>query len=751
MPCLSSSAKGIWAGVLAGVFFWLFSPCVQAGPFIQDPKKVPWHIFAKEVSYDRDRELYIAKDDVIITGGKTRLEADYVEFSNKTKDAFAQGNVVLISGQDSISCNAMQINLVTEQGLIDKGTIFIQKNHLYLNGENIKKTGEFSYSAEKGAITSCDGKSPDWKISGRNIRVTIEGYGYASHATLWAKKVPALYAPFLAFPAKTKRQTGLLVPNFSYSDRLGFEYEQPLFIALSRSTDATLYLDYLSDRGIKTAGEFRYVLDENSKGTMILDYLNDDKIDDGTSETEEYAFSSTSKRTNRDRYWFRMKSDQDLPAGFKAKLDLDIVSDADYLLEFKDGYTGYHTIHDYFDEEFGRDLDEYDDTTRENSLTISKSWDQYSLTFKTLWYDNVVARQNDTDDYTLQTLPSVEFDISKHALGDSRFYYSLDSEFRSFYRQDTISENRKRVNGQRLDIYPKLYYPLTIWKSFFFEPYVGARETIYYTDNYTDKSDDDDSIRSREYYELGAQLSTKISRVFNLNNGFAEKIRHEIAPSLEYQYIPYKKQDKLPYFDSLDSIDEENVITWTIANTFTSRKTVPGKNGQAGHSYKELAWIEFYQDYDINIEQDHEKGNGRPWSDIHMESEINPIPYLSLDTDIDWSPYTGHFTKIYSGATLKDNRGDTFTSRYRLKKTDDATVTLRTWYTRFYARLTRSIGAYLSFEQDLKERNTIETIAGFELDKSCWGLNLEYQESDGGSQKVLFLIILKGIGEFGQK
>ncbi len=35
---------------------------------------------AESVLYDRNTDLYIAKTKVIITGGNTRLEADYVEF-----------------------------------------------------------------------------------------------------------------------------------------------------------------------------------------------------------------------------------------------------------------------------------------------------------------------------------------------------------------------------------------------------------------------------------------------------------------------------------------------------------------------------------------------------------------------------------------------------------------------------------------------------------------------------------------------
>ncbi|MFN2357659.1 MAG: LPS-assembly protein LptD, partial [Desulfotignum sp.] len=284
----------------------------QAVDLPEDPETISWNLSATIVTYDDARDLFIAEENVVITGGRTRLEADYVEFSNTTKDAVAQGNVRLISGGDVISCNAMQINLATQIGFIHKGTIFIQKNHFYIQGENIRKTGKVTYTAHKGSITSCDGDTPDWKITGKNVRVTIEGYGLATHVTLWAKNIPALYSPFLTFPVKTKRQTGFLIPRVSSSDRLGFVYEQPFFWSLSPSNDATLYAGYLSDRGPKIAGEYRYLSDARSKGLFLLDFLSDDKIDDGTDATENFRFDTTPLRTNTDRYWLRMKTDQAL-------------------------------------------------------------------------------------------------------------------------------------------------------------------------------------------------------------------------------------------------------------------------------------------------------------------------------------------------------------------------------------------------------------------------------------------------------
>ena len=705
----------------------------------QNPEQIAWHISAQAVTFDNKRNLYIAEDNVVITGGKTRLEADYIEFSNKTKDAFARGNVLLISGEDSITCNAMNINLTTETGTVKKGTIFIQKNNFYINGENIKKLGKFTYSADKGYITSCSGESPDWKISARDIKVTVEGYGTARDTILWAKNIPTVYSPFLVFPVQTKRQTGLLTPRVTFSDRKGFEYEQPLFIAISRSADATIYADYMSDRGTKIGTEFRYVLDNKTKGSIFFDFLEDDKIDDGTDTTKNYSFSTTPQRTNSDRFWFRMKHDQDLAHGFTAKLDIDVVSDEDYLQEFKDGFTGYDETKEYFEKEFGRSLDEYNDNIRKNQLNINKSWSYYSFNFDAVWYDNINARRQDIDDTTLQTLPSLQFDAFKQQIGPSKFFYSLDSEYTSFYRKDTSTT---LVNGQRADIYPRFYLPVKLGKFFNFEPSVGARQTIWHTNEFTDINGNSDSLRTREMYDIGAVLSTKLNKIFNLDNDFADKIKHEVIPALGYAFTPYISQHDLPYFDSLDRIEEQNLITWSLANNFISRKSKTNPKGEETVTYRNLAYINLYQSYDIKKYRDKES---RPFSDINLDTELAPNDFIALDMDLTWSPYDNYFNTFNIGNTIKTNRGDNLRTEYRYAKN-----TAESLYSRVDVSLTDELTAYYSIEKNLKEKKTVETQTGLAINKSCWTLNLYFSQSSD-EQSIAFLVNLHGIGEFGTK
>ena len=54
-----------------------------------------------------------------------------------------------------------------------QGRVFLQENHFYISGDEIKKLGPDTYQARRAQITTCDGPRPSWKITCRDIKVTV--------------------------------------------------------------------------------------------------------------------------------------------------------------------------------------------------------------------------------------------------------------------------------------------------------------------------------------------------------------------------------------------------------------------------------------------------------------------------------------------------------------------------------------------------------------------------------------------------
>ena len=141
-------------------------------------------------------------------------------------------------------------------------------------------------------------------------------------------------------------------------------------------------------------------------------------------------------RPNTDRYWLRGGHYQPLPLDFFSRLELDVVSDQDYLTEFKEGYAGYDDTDAAFRADYGYQLDIYTDPVRRNRLDFRRFWSQTNLDIDFRWNDNVINRRfSDTDD-TLQRLPAASFDLTKQRLFNTWFFAGLESSYTYFYRQD---------------------------------------------------------------------------------------------------------------------------------------------------------------------------------------------------------------------------------------------------------------------------------------------------------------------------
>lgn len=692
---------------------------------------------ADEISHDKQTDQYFASGHVTISKEARRLSADFVRFDRRTMMAYAKGHVMMTAGDDVLTGSSLEMNLASEIGTLYEGTIFIKENHFYIRGAKLQKVGEKTYAAETASVSSCDGEVPDWKITGNNMTVTIEGYGTVHHAALWAKQVPVLYSPYLIFPAKTQRQSGLLVPESGYSERNGFEFNQPFYWAINDRSDATFYLGHIANRGEKTGVEYRYVLDGRSKGIAMVDYLQDRQQDDGTGAwgyTDDNVL-----RTNSDRYWFRMKHNQTFSSGYTAKLDLDVVSDQDYLREFRGMYMGYDDSNMNYYKYFGRDLDDYNDPVRTNRLNVSKYWSGYALNAETRWYDNVVARQSGGTDDSLQRLPYVQFYGSKKYLFQTPFFVDFDTEFANFYRKDG-------TKGQRADVYPRLSFPWRYQQYFTFEPSIGLRETLWYSDSNENAPTDARSSQSRSLYDVGASLSSEVYHVFQVNGDRIDRIKHTLMPRISYSYIPETSQSLYPYFDQLDRIREQNLITGSLTNTFISKlkppEDMPDRNPKSPppYSYREFLRFLVEQSYDMGQT---DRGDSNPLLPLYGEIQLEPYRFLAFQADAEWSHDSGDFKSRNVGTMISDIRGDRLFVEYRYETHDSESV-----YTNLMVNLTDRLKTYMDYEQNILDSRRIQSGLGMRYQSQCWSVDLRYID-EVDDRKYVFLVNLSGLGGFG--
>lgn len=751
MPQAPYHIKAGLPGFLAAVIIMLHAgilpggPPAAAGSTLQKlgRSEAPWRIEADRLTWDQQADIYTASGAVVIRKDDITLTADRVTLHQETMEALATGNVLLVSDADRLTGDKMAVNLDSGTGVVSGGELFLEQKHFYIRGDNIRKTGETSFSVTRGSLTSCDGENPDWRITGSEVDVTVEGYGTATHATLWARDIPVFYVPYMIFPVKLERQSGLLPPQVGYSNRTGIKYLQPFFWAIDRDSDATFYYHHLQHRGEKVGGEYRYVLSEDSKGTLMADGFSDRKIDDGTPEAgRKWGYTDDRAiRPNTDRYWFRMKADQEMPWKFSAKLDLDVVSDQDYLREFSDGYTGYWNTNDDFKSRFGRDLDDKNDSTRQNRLNLSRIWTTYSFNADVNWYDNVINRRLMDTDPTLHQLPRIGLTGLKDPVPHTPFFIDMTSDYTYFYRRDGDT-------GHRGDFHPRLYLPLH-WKNYLaLEPSAGFRQTVWRLDRYDSGPAESDDDHRREIFDYRVDLSSDLYRVFDADAGPLEGIKHIIAPKIQYLYVPENDQSDFPLFDDLDRIEETHRITLSVTNLLSPARTPEETAADSGvgsdrmqRSSRPLGRLLIEQPYDLNKN----KLDDEPFEPLYVQLEIDPADNLSLRTDAKWDHDDGELIAHSIGLGLSDRLENRLFCEHRYYR--DAA---QTFYLDAAVAVVPSILLMGDYERNLNDHQDIRKSIGCQYRAQCWAFMLSFTHEDN-DKSVGFMVTLNGLGDIGNR
>ena len=563
----------------------------------------------------------------------------------------------------------------------------------------------------------------------------------------------------MAFPAKKERQSGILMPEYGQSNRDGFSLNLPIYWAISNNSDATFYEYMMSRRGFMQGLEYRYILSAQSKGTLMMDYLPHD----GVSQ-EEFNKGNISQPYS-ERYWFRSKMNQGLPSGVDLKMDLDWVSDQDYLKEFKGNPFGLDRNRRAFLSDFSRDLDDETQILRRNAAVLNKNFGTTNFTGGFTYYQDPTYTNN-----VLNQMPFARLDSTKKELWKN-FFLQWGSSYNYFYREELD-------RGQVLELTPTVYYPYKFKSYLNLEGSLGVNETLYQVSN--KQSDSVDSWGNRSVPNFRLDTSTDFQKIFNLSGEEVQKIKHNIRPQVIYNYIPEINQDALPSFVS--PIFKTNILTYYLIQTLTS-KSLQGKSpqGEDLFGYRDFLTLKLYQSYDINVAREGAITNTttgttiptnivpttittgssattttvtgntttttsvttQPFSDVIAEMELIPGPYLNLRSSVGWSPYTGRLDTQSHTMTLTDKKGNRAYLEYLAFSGDQ----FRQVNADIFWKISPIWTANLLEQYSLDQNKSFATTASLAYNKQCWGIKVSYMSAPDNSAFYLSFS-LKGLIEY---
>jgi len=308
---------------------WMFAAPAFAAAEHQD-FQAPFDVTGDEVEYQAERDAYIARGNVHITQQGRSLTADRVLFNNKTKKGVAIGNVKVIQGTDVLQSDFLEFDVDTLLGVVFHGRLDSAKSNYQMEGEEVRKTGDQTYSFDKGRFSTCRCPDPNarrpWTLTAEKADLQVDGYARARNATFEVLGVPILWWPYVFYPLKRERETGFLFPSVGNSNKTGTYVDLPFFWAARDNVNVMLHPEYETKHGFKPAGDVQYVFGERGAGELYGTFNDDQNLDSSSPKT---PFS-------QERWAASLRHLQELPDDAWLGLDALAVSDNLYTLDYRD-------------------------------------------------------------------------------------------------------------------------------------------------------------------------------------------------------------------------------------------------------------------------------------------------------------------------------------------------------------------------------------------------------------------------------
>ena len=141
-----------------------------------DPQ-LPWTVEADRVYHDPARDEYIAEGNVLLAKMDRTISADQVRYSRRHMMAYAEGHVILTVGNDRLAGSYLEMDLESERGTLDNGTIFIRESNYHISGNRIERVGTDLSAIDRGVVTTCDGDPPTGRSRAATSRSTATAPG----------------------------------------------------------------------------------------------------------------------------------------------------------------------------------------------------------------------------------------------------------------------------------------------------------------------------------------------------------------------------------------------------------------------------------------------------------------------------------------------------------------------------------------------------------------------------------------------
>ena len=518
-----------------------------------DTKNISKDAIESKVDYKADDSLRIdmATEKVFLFGNaqvnyeNIQLNANYIEVDMRNNTVLAngvadssgvmQGLPIFKEGAQEYEAGKMTYNFKTEKGKIME--VRTQEGDGYIKGNEVKKTGKNVMYIRNGYYTTCNLEEPHFSLATSKLKIIPDDKIVTGPTVLKIMDIPTpLGLPFGFFPNKKGRSSGILIPTYGDSRRLGFFLRDGGFYwGINDNVDASLTGDIytLGSWGLK--GSTRYVKRYKYNGNVNLSFAN---IRNSYPEFPDFS--------ENNEFFIRWNHQQDAKARPGSRFSANV--NAGTRSNFTNNLNSF--------------TQDYLTNTFQSSISYSNSFPSKPFNLTASARHNQNTR---TGDFNL-SLPEVAFNVSRQypfkSLG------KIGNEWwRSMYKNLGITysgsaSNQLKTNDSLLsfdrlgqlstEFNNGIRHSIPISTSFKMLKFFNLNPSFNYSESWAFRTirknydaasnsvvrDTVDGFERGANYNFNSALTTKIYGMYQFKKGAVSAIRHVVTPQISFNYQP---------------------------------------------------------------------------------------------------------------------------------------------------------------------------------------------------------------------
>ena len=500
---------------------------------------------AQPVEVDADRleakqgGTAVYQGDVKVRQGVRKFDSDYAELDQKSRDVIAIGNIYYNDGQITVTSDkTLKSNLDTKNSELEEGKYQVHGSPVRGSADRVTMTNNNQNITLEGAqYTTCPPGQEVWTLKAGSIDIDqTEVFGEAWNASLWLYDYPVFYFPYINFPIKDERKTGLLYPGYTQSSKNGMDITQPFYWNIAPNYDATITSRFMDRRGLMEQVQFRYMPDPAHVGSLYFENLANDKQYDETPSLNQ-AMSDGHRYLLNARH-----TSMFMDNAMRVSVDYTKVRDRDY---------------NYFND-FSPKVGTQVDNQLQQSLMAGYFQPNWNINTEVRTYQILLASAQQPH----ELMPRINHNYYQQG---SWYDLAWNTEITKFgYNNAQAIEQNKgsAYTGTRVYTAPTLTMPLIDEAGY----YLDSQYKLMYTRYDQEVPDNMSQTFVSRFTPAGAKgvtldegIITRTLPSFRLKGGmtfernqnwFGGDANQTLEPEFQYLYVPYKDQDNIGVYDS---------------------------------------------------------------------------------------------------------------------------------------------------------------------------------------------------------